>query len=80
MSSASGYTEYNYTIDPSGGDEVTTFTLFGGLGVTDALALDVLAALNGISWPSGTTVTLEKIGQSATVYVTDLTATPPAFT
>jgi fumarate reductase subunit D len=80
VSNTSGYTEYNYTINLSGGDEYTTFTLFAGGGMTDALALDVLVALNGISWPSGTTVALAKVDRGETDYVTDLTATPPAFT
>jgi hypothetical protein len=48
--------------------------------MTDALAFDVLAALNGIAWPAGTTVALSKATKSETDYAPDLTTTPPTFT
>lgn len=80
MSFTDSYTEYNFNIDLAGQPQNAPFTLLSQGGMTDALALDVLAALNGIAWPTGTTVTLSKVTRTEVDYTTDLTTTPPAFT
>jgi hypothetical protein len=80
VSTTSTWSEYNFNIDLSGQPEITSFAFSSPAGMTDALALDVLAALNGIAWPAGTTVGLSKATKTETDYVANPTATPPTFT
>jgi hypothetical protein len=80
LSFTDSYTEYNFNIDLAGQPENASFTLLSQVGMTDVLALDVLAALNGIAWPAGTTVTLGRRDKTEVDYTTDLTTTPPTFT
>lgn len=84
MSSTVSGTNYNFTIDIegtalgiSGGFQMST-----GSGSNDALALEILQALNGVSWPTGITnpVSVTKVTDTAVVYTADLTSTPPSFT
>jgi hypothetical protein len=80
LSNTSTGSEYQFSIDLAGQPEIASFILFSQAGMTDALAFDVLAALNGIAWPAGTTVALSKATKSETDYAPDLTTTPPTFT
>lgn len=84
MSSTVSGTNYNFSIEVQGNGLGIDggFQLSTGSGSNDALALEILQALNGVSWPAGihNPVSVTKATDTAVVYSPDLTTNPPAFT
>lgn len=84
MSSTGTSTNYQFTFNLDG----TSLSINGGFemstGATtnDALALEILQALNGVAWPAGVTkpVSVMKVTDTFVSSTPDLAATPPAFT
>lgn len=79
MSSTGTWTEYQFNIFQPNGAGNAQFTLLSQGGVTDALALSVVSALNGLAWPDGTAISMQKSARTDVQYSADLTATPPVF-
>ena len=84
MSNTVTGTNYNFTLNVQQGSLSinASFQMSTGSDSDDALALAILQALNGVSWPAGVTnpVSLSKVTDTAVVYQGSLTTTPPSFT
>lgn len=84
MSSTGTNTSYQFSFDTEGSSVSINggFTLYTGASPDDALALAILQALNGVSWPAGVTkaVTVIKVTDTMVSFSPDLTTNPPSFT
>lgn len=84
MSSSTSGTNYHFSLNVEGGTLGIdgAFEMSTGSSSNDALALEILQALNGVSWPAGVThpVSVTKVTDTAVVYTPDLTTAPPSFT
>lgn len=84
MSNTTSTTHYDFNIQFEHNNTLIegSFGLVSTAGVDDALAVEILQALNGVSWPSGVTrpVSVLKWDDTSTTYTTDMGTTPPVFT
>jgi hypothetical protein len=83
MSSTISQTRYVLNFSVSKGDFTDTgsIALTSDTGVTDGVALSLVEAFNGLSWPSGTTAEIFVTRHAVTEVQSegDLNATPPVF-
>lgn len=86
MSSINDQTRYDYsftvTQNETGAQSDGSFTLWAESGIDDAAALALLQAMRGVTLPTGTVAQfgVQKTAVNQVNYVTDLAASPPAFT
>jgi hypothetical protein len=79
MSNTDTYTNYVIEImSPDAGGNV--FTLSSSYGVTDAMALAIATYLHGMTWPTGTTFSMQKDVVTYVSYNVDFSVNPLAFT
>lgn len=80
MSSTSSDTSYSLFISVgNSGDYDIGISMDSGSGIDDDFALSVATALQGLTWPTGTTFQLTKQAVSETSYTADLAASPAVF-
>ncbi|MBX7464979.1 hypothetical protein [Streptomyces sp. NPDC057910] len=73
--------QFSFTINSPSGENDGGFTLTAAAGVTDEIALGIVAAFNAQPWPHGVVnpMSVLKQDQEDRVYTTNLNATPPNF-
>ncbi|MFE9372241.1 hypothetical protein ACFYM2_21075 [Streptomyces sp. NPDC006711] len=83
MSSIDTLTEYqfNFTINSATGENDGGFLLTSLAGVTDEIALGIVAAFNAQPWPHGIVnpMSVTKQDLENRVYSTNMSAVPPSF-
>lgn len=84
MSTTAEQTRYMFSFSVAKGDNTDngTLTLTSDTGVTDAVALSLAEAFNGLAWPAGTVAAAWVTKHDVTEVQSegDLSATPHAFT
>lgn len=83
MSITQSQTQYSIQGGINGPDGFDTFQILltNASGQTDESVLDFIAAIEGVTWPTGVTCSIQvnKTDQTSVSYNGDLTATPPNF-
>lgn len=69
-----------WTLNVAFGPNVSQMIFVEADGVTDDLMLQLGAAIKALSWPAGTTITLQKDEVTDEEWQADFTQTPPVFT
>jgi hypothetical protein len=72
-------TQTKYTLSLGVGENGGVLVFYSSDGITDDFALQVASTLQGLPWPSGTSLTLAKDAVTDVNSQADLTASPPAF-